>query len=83
MYLALEGSSVTLLGLVKYDAKHDSITMTHLASILGGGLQEARRCLKERLEGLETQLYWLIVGGFLFTGMGALGHYAFYYAMRE
>lgn len=51
--MALEGSSLTLLGLVKYDAGKDSFEMTELFSVLSGGIQEAKRCLAERIELLN------------------------------
>ena len=38
-HLALEGTSLTLLGLVKYDMQHDSFKMTDLACCLSGGVQ--------------------------------------------
>ena len=44
-YVALEGTSLSLLGLVKYDVESDTFAMTHLSSIMAGGMQEARRCL--------------------------------------
>ena len=37
-HLALEGTSLTLLGLVKYDCEHDSFKMTELACCLAGGV---------------------------------------------
>jgi hypothetical protein len=48
-YVALEGTSLTLLGLVKYEAKTDSFNMTALAHVLTGGMHEVRRCLSERI----------------------------------
>ena len=38
--LAIEGSTLTLMGLVKYDANSDSFEMTELSSIIAGGVDE-------------------------------------------
>ena len=37
-FAAIEGSSLTLLGLVKYSADSDTIEMTQLYYILSGGV---------------------------------------------
>ena len=44
-YVALEGSSLTLLGLMKYNADNDRFDMTELASLLSGGITETVRAL--------------------------------------
>ena len=44
-YLALEGSTLTLLGLIKYDSQTDSVEMTELVSVIAGGIDEAWRVL--------------------------------------
>ena len=49
-YVALEGSSLTLLGLMKYNADKDRFDMTELASLLSGGISETVRSLQERLD---------------------------------
>ena len=65
-YIALEGSSLTLLGLVKYDAAKDRFEMTELFSLLAGGIEEVKRCLGERIEVLnEASNSCLFVGGAL------------------
>lgn len=33
-----EGSSLTLLGMVKYDCENDRFVMSELGSLIGGGL---------------------------------------------
>jgi len=39
---ALEGSSVTLLGLVKYDSQNDYFHLTQLSAIIAGGVEECK-----------------------------------------
>ena len=39
-FIALEGSSLTLLGLIKYNKKTDNFEMTELSMVLSGGLKE-------------------------------------------
>ena len=48
-----EGSSLSLLGLIKYDSENDNFVMTELGSMIGGGLQEAISKLKIRIENLN------------------------------
>lgn len=48
-FRALEGSSLTLLGLVKYNFKEERFEMTELSSVMAGGYQEVRKCLEERI----------------------------------
>ena len=42
-YAAIEGGSMTLLGLVKYSAENDSFIMTEFSTVLSGGIFEAKR----------------------------------------
>ena len=66
--MALEGSSLTLLGLVKYDSTKDAFEMTELFSVLSGGLYEAKRCLDERIGVLnEAQKTMFVLGGIAFA----------------
>ena len=44
--MAIEGSTLTLMGLVKYDAERDSFEMTKLSSVLAGGVDETCELLK-------------------------------------
>ena len=73
-YIAFEGSSLTLLGLVKYNADTDSFDMTQLSNVLAGGCNEAKRCLTQHLSALkEIRLACTMIGaglcsiGFFFT----------------
>ena len=42
-YAAMEGASITILGLMKYNAELDQFSMTELSGVLSGGIGEARR----------------------------------------
>ena len=44
-YLALEGSTLTFMGLVKYNAEGDRFYLTDVGGIIAGGLDEAKRLL--------------------------------------
>ncbi len=44
--IGLEGSSVTLLGLVKYDSQNDYYHLSQLSAIIAGGVKECRNVLK-------------------------------------
>ena len=48
-YSAFQGSSITLLGLVKYDAEKDVFQMTELSALFSGGLTKAKTILSEQL----------------------------------
>ncbi len=43
--IAFEGSTLTLMGLVKYDAKLDQIKMTDVKGIVAGGFKECKEIL--------------------------------------
>jgi membrane peptidoglycan carboxypeptidase len=45
-FLGLEGSSVTLLGLVKYDSVNNYFHLTQLSAIIAGGVKECKILLK-------------------------------------
>ena len=70
-YMAIEGSTLTFLGLVKYDVGEDKFEMTELSAILSGGLGEAKRCLADRLSYLRSNYFWisLFAGFFLSTAI--------------
>ena len=40
-YLAIEGSTLSLMGLVKYDAEANCFKLTELSSVIAGGIDEA------------------------------------------
>ena len=69
-YVAFEGSSLTLLGLVNYDPQKDSFSMTELSAVLSGGIEEARKGLSQRLRSLRFSYFTLIVIAGCLLGSG-------------
>ena len=71
-YAVIEGSSLTFLGLVKYNSAKDQFKMTEFTSVLSGGLREAKNCIMERISVLSSLSYeslWVatIFGGCALT----------------
>ena len=74
----LEGASVTLLGLVKYNLETGEFEMTQLSTVLAGGMQEVRAGLEERISHLnDTYWQFAVIGFALITVAGAV-HYKKY-----
>lgn len=71
-YAVLEGTSVTLLGLVKYEADTDTVKMTHLATALSGGMQEIKRCFNERIDLFEASKREAIFLGLITLGIACM-----------
>lgn len=65
-FVALEGASLTCLGVFSYDAATDQLSVTELAGILSGGPSEAQRNLAECLSSYK-HLAWnsFIIGASL------------------
>ena len=74
-YVALEGSSLTLLGLIKYNAGSDQFNMTELSGILSGGIMEAKRALSEKLDMYQEQMNSCIILGVSLLGLSFGLHY--------
>ena len=53
-YFAIEGSTLTIAGLVNYDAKSDCFRMTDLTSIIAGGVEETCVLLRDRVKLLSA-----------------------------
>jgi hypothetical protein len=70
-YVAFEGTSLSFLGLIKYDTKRDTFVMTKLACILAGGIQEAKEVLNAKITSLNHYRDNLIKLGCLALGIGA------------
>ncbi len=68
-YVTLEGSSITLLGLIKYDKQSDSFEMTKLSCVLTGGLRQAQQCLSEKIRELNERKIQMAALGCLATGL--------------
>ena len=75
-----EGTSITLIGLVKYDTKTDSFSMTKLACVLTGGLSEARKCLQAKIEKLNRRKTEMAIIG---TAALGISLYLLYRYLRE
>ena len=64
--MALEGTTLTLVGLIKYDTNEDCFMLTNLSQCIGGGLEEAyvqisnkiavAELLKDRVLNITTVL---------------------------
>jgi len=74
--IAFEGSTLTLMGLVNYDAKLDQIRMTDVSGIVAGGLKECKEILKTKIIhqkvtgwiiGTLTAVCALVCGVMLYT----------------
>ena len=73
-YLALEGSTLTFMGLVNYNAATDKFQMTEVGGIIAGGLDEAKRVLDIKIsfsKDLATTSFALgaicaLIGGYAF-----------------
>ena len=57
--IAFEGSTLTLMGLVKYDAKIDQIKMTDVKGIVAGGFKECKEILKKDIMNQKV-IGWII-----------------------
>ena len=52
-YLALEGSTLTFFGIVRYNAVSGKFEMTKLSSVIAGGIDEAYWTLDEKLRKIN------------------------------
>ncbi len=48
-FIAFEGSSLTLLGLVKYDPKADQIKMTDVSGFVAGSFKECKKIIMNEI----------------------------------
>lgn len=48
--VVFEGSSLTLMGLVKYDSTTDTFQMTQISHVLAGGITDAKRYVAKCLD---------------------------------
>ena len=63
-YLVLEGSTLTMMGTLQYNADTGKVELTKVASMFAGGAQEALRYLKDEIKSYSRLR--------LLTGLGAL-----------
>ena len=73
-----EGTSLTLLGMIKYDAENDKFIMTELSSLIGGGMQETLGKLKERLDRLNSNYRSALIFGSILLVFGMMFSYGKY-----
>ena len=64
-YIGLQGSTLTLLGLLKFDTEKREFYLDETSAFFAGGLAEAKKILKEVS---STYRYWALV----FGGISAL-----------
>jgi len=81
-YLALEGSTLTLLGLIKYDAEADRVEINELVSVIAGGIEEAQRVLTQRLEILHDKIEDTIIFGSGLMIIGSFFVYRWYFLKK-
>ena len=74
----MEGSSLTLFGLLKYNLDDDKFEMTELTGIFTGGLQELKRQLKERMLYFNIQSLKYSMVALSFIVLGGYFHYVTY-----
>ena len=78
-----EGTSLTLLGMIKYDAENDKFIMTELSSLIGGGMQETLGKLKERLDSLNESFRGTLIAGSILLGLGLIFTFGRYVERRR
>jgi len=75
-FIAFEGSSLTLMGLVKYDAKTDQLRMTDVSGFVAGGFKECKKLIMKeineiraigRIFGILTGVCGLVCGLILYS----------------
>ena len=55
-YIAYEGSSLTFLGILKYDVKLASFTLSNVSLIASGGAKECLDYMKEHIKDLRVSI---------------------------
>lgn len=48
--IAFEGSTLTLMGLVKYDTEAKAFKMTEVSGIVAGGLKECKKIMEHKIQ---------------------------------
>ena len=77
-YLVLEGSTLTMLGLVEYDAQADRFQMTELTSVIAGGVDEARKLLDQRIVDVSAGAKYAVMLGTMALVLGGVAAYGWY-----
>lgn len=70
-YIAYEGSTLTLLGILKYDTKLQTFTLSSVSGILAGGAEECLRFVDEQIRDLKAAKAATILGATVAVMIGA------------
>ena len=77
-YLALEGSTLSFMGLVKYNVQADKFQMTEVGGIIAGGLDEAKRVLDVKIDFSKDLAAYSFTLGVLCLLIGGAAFYNWY-----
>ena len=70
-YIAYEGSTLTLLGILKYDSKLQTFTLSNVSGIIAGGAEECLRFVDEQIRDLKAAKAATIIGASIAAMIGA------------
>jgi hypothetical protein len=70
-YIAYEGSTLTLLGILKYDTKLQNFTVSNVSGIIAGGAEECLRFVDEQIRDLRAAKAASIFGASIAVVIGA------------
>jgi len=70
-YIAYEGSTLTLLGILKYDTKLQTFTLSNVSGIIAGGAEECLRFVEEQIRDLRAAKAASIFGASIAAMIGA------------
>jgi len=68
-YLGLQGSTLTLLGLIKFDAESGEFTMSETYAFISGGFAEAKNLLVEAMSTYKGAAIGLGICAAIFLGI--------------
>ena len=71
----MEGSTLTFLGLIKYNAETDSFAMTSFAQMVSGGISMTRQRLNDSIDYYERTMWILATLGFFTLSFGGVLHW--------
>ena len=70
-YIAYEGSTLTLLGILKYDTKLQSFTLSSVSAMIAGGAEECLKFVDEQIRDLRAAKAATIFGATVAVMIGA------------
>jgi len=71
-FIAYEGSTLTLLGILKYDTKLQTFTLSSVSGILAGGAEECLRFVDEQIRDLKAAKAATIFGATVAVMIGEI-----------